>query len=215
VTEITRPIYVIGTGGLAREMSQLIRQVGKGSAFAGFIALSAAEVGADLGLGRVVGDDNWLLDSGLDADIVLGIGHPQARASATKRYLSSSDRFGYPNLLHPTAIVDPTQVHLGRGNVITAGCTFTVDIKVGDFNLFNWHVTVGHDVTAGSYCIINPGANLSGGVSIGDRVLIGTGAQVLEGRTIGRDASIGAGAVVTSDVSDSETVIGVPARPLR
>ena len=112
-------------------------------------------------------------------------------------------------------MLDPGHVRLGRGNVVTAGCVFTVDIEVGDFNLFNWTVTVGHDARIGTACVINPGAHVSGFVSIGDRVLVGTGASILEGRTVGGDARVGAGAVVTHDVPPGVTVVGVPAREAR
>lgn len=41
---------------------------------------------------------------------------------------------------------------------------------------------------------------------------IGSGAVILCGITIGAHAMIGAGAVVTHDVADGDTVVGVPAR---
>jgi UDP-2-acetamido-3-amino-2,3-dideoxy-glucuronate N-acetyltransferase len=43
---------------------------------------------------------------------------------------------------------------------------------------------------------------------------IGSGALILGGVTIGREATVGAGAVVTADVADGMTVVGVPARPI-
>lgn len=206
-----RRIYVLGTGGLAREMAQLLRQLGRGGAFGGFIAEDPDEVGNDLRFGRVVGDDAWLIEQRAAAELVVGIGHPGAKAAAVARYLGD-DRYEFPNLIHPSAMLEAEHVRLGRGNVVTAGCMFTVDIEVGDFNLFNWTVTVGHDARVGSACVINPGAHVSGFVSIGDRVLVGTGASILEGRTVGADARVGAGAVVTHDVPAGVTVVGVPAR---
>ena len=43
---------------------------------------------------------------------------------------------------------------------------------------------------------------------------IGSGAIIIGGLSVGRGAFIGAGAVVTKDVSDGDTVIGVPARSM-
>ncbi|WP_269431621.1 hypothetical protein [Chthonomonas calidirosea] len=54
---------------------------------------------------------------------------------------------------------------------------------------------------------------------MGDDVMIGAGAKIIakpdRGLRIGNGAQIGANAVVTRDVADDETVVGVPARPLK
>ncbi len=44
---------------------------------------------------------------------------------------------------------------------------------------------------------------------------IGAGAVILPGVRIGRNAVVGAGAVVTKDVPENTTVVGVPAKPLK
>ncbi|CEK15927.1 hypothetical protein CP488_01334 [Chthonomonas calidirosea] len=56
-------------------------------------------------------------------------------------------------------------------------------------------------------------------IEIGDDVMIGAGAKIIakpdRGLRIGNGAQIGANAVVTRDVADDETVVGVPAQPLK
>ena len=207
-----RPLYVVGTSGLAREMAQLASQIG-GWSLIGFVSDGSQPVGTPVGPGCVVATDEMLLLEDPDADVLLGIGRPAARVAAGRR-LSAANRLRFPTFVHPSAICDPRDVELGPGNVVTAGCVFTVDIVVGDFNLFNLQTTVGHDARLGAGNVLNPAVNVSGGVVIGDAVLIGTGAQVLEGRTVADGATVGAGAVVTRDVAAGTTVVGVPARLL-
>ena len=50
---------------------------------------------------------------------------------------------------------------------------------------------------------------------IGRDVWIAAGAVILSGARIGDHATVGAGAVVTREVSDGDTVAGVPARSIR
>lgn len=48
-----------------------------------------------------------------------------------------------------------------------------------------------------------------------DDCSIGAGAVICPGVRIGKNATVGAGAVVTHDVADGQTVVGVPAYPFR
>lgn len=213
-----RPLIILGTSGLAREMAMLVEQINAQThrwEILGFVGESGCRTGKNLGIAPILGDDDWLLAEDFKADLVVGIGYPKVKARVLARCLEQGDRFCYPNLIHPKATLDFRRVELGRGNAITAGCVLTCDITIGDFNLFNLNTTVGHDACIGSFNVFNPGVNISGGVRIGDRVLIGTGAQILENVTIGSDAVVGAGAVVTKDVPEGETVVGVPAKPLK
>ena len=212
-----KDLIILGTSGLAREMAMLMEAANARSClwrFLGFVGHDAAEKGKSLGLGSVLGDDAWLLAQDLEVDILCGIGFPKIKERALRPYLEQCDRFGFPNLIHPSANLDFRRVNLGRGNAITAGCSFTCDIEVGDFNLFNLNMTVGHDARIGNFNVFNPSVNVSGGVHVGDRVLAGTGCQILENLAIGDDAILGAGSVVRTVVAAGTTMVGIPAKPL-
>jgi sugar O-acyltransferase (sialic acid O-acetyltransferase NeuD family) len=212
-----RNLIVLGSSGLAREMAMVAEQLNARFHtwnFLGFIAGDASEASRDLGMGKVLGDDAWLLDSDLQADLIIGVGYPKVRAKILAKYLNLGSRFSFPNLVHPSATLDFRRVELGQGNVITAGAAFTCDIEVGDFNLFNLNTTVGHDARIGDYNVFNPSVNISGGVRVGSQVLAGTGCQILENLQIGDDAILGAGSVVVKNVEPGLTVVGIPAKPL-
>jgi UDP-3-O-[3-hydroxymyristoyl] glucosamine N-acyltransferase len=84
----------------------------------------------------------------------------------------------------------------------------------------NLDCTIGHDVVMGDYTTLTPGVHVSGYVEFGKRVYVGTGAVFVNGSVdhplmIGDDAIIGAGACVAKPVPPGETVVGVPAKPIK
>jgi serine O-acetyltransferase len=101
--------------------------------------------------------------------------------------------------IHPGA-------HIGRHLFIDHG--FTV---IGETSDIGNNVTIYQCVTLGG---TNP-ANGKGGKrhpTLADDVIVGSGAQILGPITVGRRARVGANAVVTEDVPEGATMVGVKAR---
>lgn len=62
--------------------------------------------------------------------------------------------------------------------------------------------------------LVTIGAERDASPTLGDNVFIGAGAKVIGGVRIGSNVKVGANAVVTKDVPDNCTAVGVPARVL-
>lgn len=209
-----RDIAILGAGGLAREVAFLIDEINRSEVrwrIIGFVDKDESSVGKMTGRYSVLCAEDQV--DKIDCDLAVGIG--DARALCTIRNRFSDQLEGrFPNLVHPSVVMDRASVRLGYGNVFCAGSVLTTDVLFGSVNIVNLQCTIGHDVIIGDGCVLNPSTNVSGNVTIQDGCMIGTGAQILQGLTIGANAQVGAGAVVYVDVGAGETVIGVPARRL-
>ena len=85
------------------------------------------------------------------------------------------------------------------------------------FTVIGETAIVGDDVTI-YQCVTLGGTNPADGVpgkrhpTLADGVIVGSGAQVLGPITVGSRARIGANSVVTKDVAEGATMVGIPAR---
>lgn len=210
-----KDLIIFGAGGLAREVGCLvlaINEVEGAWSLLGYVDCDSGSVGYEVGRYRVICTEDEAL--AMDVAAVIAIGNPVAIRRVAEKVRSSA-LLVFPNLVHPCTVLDRERVAFGGGNIVCAGNILTTDIRVGWFNVLNLACTFGHDVVIGDYCVVNPGARISGGVSIGDGCLIGTGATILQGVRVGAGSTVGAGAVVTKDVSEGQTVVGIPAKPIR
>lgn len=216
---IMKDCVILGAGGFAKEVAFLIEDIIRASGqpewnILGYIDADPERRGTYNGKYPIVGDEDYLISYGKSIYAVIGIGTPITIRKVHEK-LCCYDHIHFPNLIHPSIVMDIERIRMGEGNIICSGNIFTTDITIGSCNIFNLNCTYGHDMIIGSCCVFNPGLNMSGGVTVGDGCLIGTGATVLQYLTIGAGATVGAGAVVTKDVEPGLTVVGIPARPLR
>jgi UDP-perosamine 4-acetyltransferase len=103
-------------------------------------------------------------------------------------------------------------VTLGRGVVVAAGAIINPATHIGDHAILNTAASVDHDCTVERFVHIAPGTHLAGTIYVGEGAFLGTGVSVIPSRRIGVWSIVGAGAVVTRDVPDRCTVVGIPAR---
>lgn len=214
---MTVELLVIGSSGLAKETAQLARQIDPFNNRwnrISYVAEDAVDLGKAMPYGEVHYIDAQLAAIDRPVDVAIGVGYPQPRRRIAQ-WLTANPFFRFPNLVHPSVEIDLDHVAMGRGNMICKGVVLTCDILIGDFNVLNWNVTVGHDTRIDSFCVVNPGSNISGNVLIRDGCFLGTGCQVLEGLAIAATTVVGAGAVVLRSIDSPGTYVGVPARMVK
>jgi len=207
---MNRHLYILGAGGLAKELGAYIKHINSDFMLSGFFDDSKnGKVGK---LGDILGTLDQVHNLDPESSLVVGVGDPNLKEKFFTE-IKKPERFRFPSFILPEVyLADNKSIHYGRGTFICSGSSLTTDIRIGDFCLINLNCSIGHDVSIGDYSSIMPGVNISGNVKIGKGVLIGAGATILPNRNIGDYAIIGAGAVVTKDVSEGQTVVGVPAK---
>jgi UDP-perosamine 4-acetyltransferase len=202
-------LVVIGAGGHAKVVIELLRAAGLG--IAGLI--DPAPPGPEVLGVPVLGGDAalpGLRAAGLSA-AVIALGDNALRQRVGTRLAALG--FDLPAVIHPAALVSPS-TRIAAGVVVMAGAAIGPDAELGPLAIVNTRAVVEHDNRIAAAAHIAPGAVLAGRVTVGERALVGAGAAVRPGIAIGADAVIGVGAAVVADIAAAAVVAGVPARPL-
>jgi len=142
----------------------------------------------------------FFLYSGLHALIGFRIAHFlwKIHLKFLARFWSQFTKFLTGIEIHPGA-------KIGKRLVIDHG----VGVVIGETAEIGDDVLIYHGVTLGGNGKVVDGRRHP---KVGNNIIFGAGAKVLGPITIGDNAQIGANAVVTKNVAQGETLVGIPAR---
>lgn len=207
-----KDIVIYGAGGFGREVACLLRRINEQKPTWNFIGFfdDGKEVGTSNEYGTVLGGINELNSITKPLSVILAIGNPKIVENLVNSI--NTPLVEFPNIFSPdTVFLDKNNISFGKGNIICTGCLFSCKIEIGNFNIFNGFVTVGHDVRIADYNSIMPGVRLSGEVQIGNRNFLGVSSVVLQQIKIGDETVIGANSVIIRKTKDKNTYVGNPA----
>ncbi|KAB2953754.1 acetyltransferase [Heliorestis acidaminivorans] len=210
-----RDLIIFGAGGFGREVHQVyedIQEDKKSWNFIGFLDEGEALQSQEIHGYPVLGKLDWLQRHS-EADVVIAIGSPRIKKNVIEK-LKDINHQRFATLIHPRAWVG-NRVDIQEGTIVCAGSMISTDIKIGKHVIINKNVTIGHDVVIDDYATIAPSVNLSGGAYIQKGCDLGTNSTVLPALSVGKWSIIGAGAVVTKEVPEQVTAVGVPAKVIK
>lgn len=205
MTSLKSEIAVIGCGGHARSIVPILIELGY--TIEGIYddsydpAVSENIAGVQL-KGRVE-------DCSLKQNALLAIGDPRKR----EQYYSQGFKLS-ANILHQAAIVSK-EASLGQANHVLPQVFINAFVKIGDNNLINSGAIVEHECQIGNHNHISVGARICGRVTVGNSNMIGAGAIIIDNVQIASNIIVGAGAVVVSDLLESGTYVGNPAKKIK
>jgi len=206
-------IAIYGAGGLGREVACLIRKINEQSSeweLIGFFD-DVKEQGTKNEYGEVLGGIVEVNTFPEELAVVLAIASPKIVEKIVENITSS--KIYYPNIISPdVTFLDKDNVLMGKGNIICSSCLLSCNVKIGDFNIFNGFIPIGHDTTIGNYNSIMSAVKISGNVTIGDRNYFGVNSVVLQQIKIGNDTIIGANSLILRKTKNGMTYIGNPAK---
>lgn len=203
--ENLRTTWIFGSGGHAKVAIDIFRTMGITvmGLFDDDPVKKAMNIGAAAVLGPIPARSDLLPST---APVFLAIG-----SNATRKALAAREGFTWSRALHSTAWISPSAT-MGEGVMLGAAAVVQADAIVGAHAIINTGAILEHDISVGAFCHVAPGVCMGGGASVGEGAFIGTGATILPGVHVGAWSVVGAGAVVTFDVPDNATVMGIPAR---
>ena len=202
-------IAILGAGGFGREVNLIIQQLIKkynDYNFLGFF--DEADKSKEFGK-YFLGDLERLNTWPNRISIAVSVGDGRVRKQLVDKITNSNVDFA--KLISPYALLNDV-MKIGKGSIICAGANFTTNIQVDDFVVVNLNATIGHDSHLSNFSSVMPGANLAGNVTLKEAAFVGSGANVLNGLYLGEASVLGAGAVLTKNLENFKTAVGIPAK---
>lgn len=142
-------------------------------------------------------------------EFVMGIGYKNMNNLRKNKFtMIKSYGYRFPNLIHPTAIINNTV--LGEGNVILENTVIEPNTVLGSDNILWSAVLLGHDGIHGNHNHYAACSLLAGNCCVGDNCFFGNHATVKDGVRISSYSLLGAGVYVSKDTKEFDVV--VPAR---
>ncbi len=211
-----KDIAIYGAGGFGREVACLLRRINHEVSqqwnLIGFFDDGVAP-GTKNEYGKVLGNIDVLNSRDKPLAVVFAIGSPKVVELLYSKV--TNDKIEFPNIIAPdTLFLDRDNVRMGKGNVICSRCLISCNIEIGDFNMLNGYITVGHDSVIGNFNSVMPATKISGGVRLGNRNFFGVNSVILQYKSLCDDNVIGASSVVIRNIKTPGTYVGNHAKKI-
>lgn len=212
-------LIILGAGGLAREVLQLVDDICL-SAFRpdliplGFIDEDTNNHDNLIHNLPVLGGFDYLLGAPATTKLAMGVGFPRIRKKFVQNLEEMGLKFEFPVLVHPAACVGKNVLFLDGVQVMMHN-SVTVDITVGKYCLINQGCSIGHDTVIEDFACLSPHCVISGHTHIGEGADLGSNVVTKPGTRIGAWSVVGLQSGVVKDIPEKVVAVGCPAKPIK
>lgn len=162
-------------------------------------------LGNDDDIFRFVGDCAFVVTVG-------AIGVPDLRNKIIEKLKGNNAVFG--TVVAPSAFV-ASDVKIGEGSVILNNVVLNANVEIGTNAIINTGAIIEHDSSVGDTTHISTGAILNGGCHVGKDCFIASGVIMMHGLSVGDRIVVGVGGVISKNLSEPGTYVGVPVRKIK
>ncbi len=212
-----KDIAIYGAGGFGREVACLIRIINESEKEPKWNLIGFFDDGKPKGsrneYGEILGGIDELNSWKETLAVAIAIGNPQIVKHIVEGIHNAKIEF--PNIIAPNTIfLDKDNITFGKGNIVCSSCLFSCNVKIGDFNIFNGFITIGHDAVFGNFNSVMPAVRISGEVTVGNENFFGVNAVILQQIKIGDNTKIGANSLIIRKTKDGNIYVCPPAEIL-
>ena len=197
-------LILIGSGELSREIYNYTKILKKNFFFKGFLDYTATSL-KNHNLQKLYLGNEDEYKFAISDHILIAVADPTKREKIFLK-IKNKKNIKFFNYIHETAIINKNTVELGEGNFIGPNCILTHNIRLGNCNIFNTTISVGHDSKIGSFNTVNSHCDITGNVIIGDKNFFGSRVSILPEATIGNYNKISAGSVVYKNLNNKKFI---------
>lgn len=210
-----KDIAIYGFGGLGREVACVINKINEVEPQWNLIGYfdDGESVGKECKYGKVLGNIDTLNAWSTPLDVIIGIGTPKYLELVSNKITNPMVEF--PNVIAPGVFFfDEESLTIGKGNLITFGCRFSCNVTIGDFNVLDGMISLGHEASIGNFNTLFPETRISGQTSIGNKNFFGARTFIAQGLKVGDNTRFAAGAIVLRKTKDGFLYMGNPAKKI-
>lgn len=149
----------------------------------------------------------------VDRRFTLGLGNPYLRKKLADKFINIGGKLS--STISTKADIGSYEIKIGEGANILDGVKISNDVVIGCASIIYYNSIITHDVKIGDFVEISPDVKILGRATIGNFCQLGAGTIILPDIKIGNNVIIGAGAVVTNDLPDNCTAVGIPSKIIK